>query len=143
MQRLFSDMQALHIRMLHHNEDWQDVKIEDVKMHYNVTSDNGLSPLELRLIFCPNQENILIYQILRGRTYKQSGGKIGINYVRQPRPAKSAKKTGAAKRKGKIPQAEHVNIMRLYNEGVKQTDIAKQYKVTPSRINRIIKANGT
>lgn len=42
----------------------------------------------------------------------------------------------------KIPKTEHVKIIEMINNGVKQKDVAKIYDVDPSTISEIVKQNG-
>lgn len=130
--RLFSDETALHIRMLHHNANWQGVDIADVKAQYGIVSEQGVSGYALWQKFCPDKSHMVVYQILNGVTYQDAGGLIGV-VKPNVKPSKPANR-----RVPKLPKEKHGDVLALKQSGMKNGDIAKQYGVTAGYITHIL-----
>lgn len=113
MKRLFSDAQAKKIRTLHHE---------------------GMTVAELIRRFMPHanpHHTTPMMNLLKGITYADAGGELGIVKHKKEK----------VEPKLKLTKAQKDEIIRLYGlgmNGITQGELARRYNVSPSYVNRVV-----
>lgn len=112
MKRLFTDAQAKKIRQLHHE---------------------GMTVAELIRRFMPHaspHSTTPMINLLKGVTYADAGGELGVIRHKKEKPV----------RKVKLTQAQKDEIIALHDRGngISQGELSRRYNVSHSYINRIV-----